>query len=70
MNQTDNVSNENQNDLEHENTQTNETADQSEQTDSQEIDNLPIESIGSYGRVDEAPGEENLGSSDYSPSDV
>lgn len=32
--------------------------DLAEQTDSQEIDNLPIESIGSYARLEELPTDE------------
>jgi hypothetical protein len=42
---------------------------QAAQEKSEEIDNLPIESAGSYGRIDESPGEESKGSTDYSPSE-
>ena len=66
----DNVSENSENDFTQENNGNETLNKQSEQSDSEEIDNVPIESIGSYGRIDPPLEDKDSASTDYSPSET
>ena len=74
MNQTDAkqnfVSDKSENDLSQKNNVNKELENQPEQSNFEEIDNLPIESIGSYARIDPPFEDEDSASTDYSPSET